>query len=101
MKEHKISNHEARALIWWASVGFQNSRGGSLQDIPDVAQAVAKRFGISYRAKDFQKGTRQVYWFTPKTANALWELAVGRKATVPSSVKSTLYRSRKILLKRK
>lgn len=95
-----ISRHEAQALVFWASVGFSNSLGGSLEDIPKIAFDVGKRFGFSVPKKDFQKGSKAVFWFTPKVASALWERAVGRDAKIPQETLRQLYRIRKNYLKK-
>ena len=93
--EKEITKHEARVLIFWASVGFSNSVGGSYLDVTDIAQKLAKKFGIPYKEKDFQKGTKFCIWLTPKAANELWCAAVNRKAKVSYIVKSELFKIRK------
>ena len=90
-----IDKHEARALLFWASVGFQNSIGGSYQDIPEICKGIAKHFSIPFSKRDFQKGTKLPFWLTPKVASILWEVSVGRGGKIPSSTLRKLYRARK------
>ena len=89
----KITKHEARVLIFWASVGFRHSVGGSYLDVPQVAEKIARRFDIPFTKKDFQKGNKMSFWFSPKVASELWKSAVGQPAKIPFYVKSELYKA--------
>jgi len=91
----KINKHEARALVFWASKGFQDSIAGSYQDIPKIAENLMRRFNIPYAKKDFQRGTKTMIWLTKKSAEELWKASVGQKAKVPYVVKSDLYKIKK------
>ena len=92
----EINKHEARALIFWAAVGFRYSAGGSYSDIDEICCKLAKGFNIPYSKSGFQKGNKFHIWLTPKSANELWKSAVGQDSKVPHIVKRDLYRIRKL-----